>query len=202
MESLLLHFITRWGYLAVVAGTFAEGETVVLLAGVLAREGYLSFWGLCGAALLGSLAGDQLLFYLGRRYGKPFVDRRPRLQQRAERITRLLDRYETLCLVGFRFAYGLRSVAPVVFGAHGIAPGRFLLCNLCGGVLWALSFSAAGYGTGSLLHALDLGLARQHHALLAGALLLTLATAATLAFRRWRRPGRSGCQKTTVSGKP
>ena len=38
--ELLLH---KFGYLAVVVGTFLEGETILVLAGFFAERGYLEF---------------------------------------------------------------------------------------------------------------------------------------------------------------
>ena len=81
MTALLNHY----GYLAVLAGTFLEGETVLLVAGALAREGYMSLFWVGLSAFMGGLGSDQLMFALGRRYGPAFLAKRPRLRRAAEK---------------------------------------------------------------------------------------------------------------------
>lgn len=81
-ESLL----QTYGYYALFIGTFLEGETILVLAGFLAHQGYLGFWWVVLLAFLGSLSGDTLVFHLGRWKGRAFLSRRPRWERRAVRV--------------------------------------------------------------------------------------------------------------------
>ena len=54
--------IENYGYAAILVGTFLEGETILVLAGLAAQLGYLTLSGVILAAFLGSLSGDQLFF--------------------------------------------------------------------------------------------------------------------------------------------
>jgi membrane protein DedA with SNARE-associated domain len=137
--------VRRWGYAAVLAWTFLEGETVILMAGFAAHRGWLRLDGVIAAAFAGSLAGDQLLFHVGRRWGGPFLARRPSWRARVDRVHALLGRRRDLFVVGFRFLYGLRTVSPVVIGTGTIPSVRFLVLNALGAALWAVSFGIAGY---------------------------------------------------------
>src|SRR5215472_18090019 len=103
--------VSQYGYLAVFIGTFFEGETILVLGALAAHRGYLDlpFVVLCGFS--GSLIGDQLWFYLARRYGKRFLERRPSWRHRTDRALALLDKYDTLFILSFRFLYGLRTVS-------------------------------------------------------------------------------------------
>ena len=58
--------IARYGLLAIFLGAGIEGETVVLLGGVLSHRGFLPFWPVALAAAFGSFVADQLLFFAGR----------------------------------------------------------------------------------------------------------------------------------------
>ena len=60
--------LADYGLLAILVLTFFEGETVVIVAGFLAHEGYFNPYTLGITAFLGTFAGDQLWFYLGRRH--------------------------------------------------------------------------------------------------------------------------------------
>src|SRR5271167_3789906 len=57
-------------YPITVLWTFMEGETFVIFAGYAASLKLLNLPLLIVAAWIGSFAGDQLWFFLGRRYGQ------------------------------------------------------------------------------------------------------------------------------------
>ncbi|WP_394807357.1 DedA family protein [Nitrosomonas sp.] len=100
-----------------------------------------------------TLAGDQLYFYIGRIKGKEFIDSKPGWKSETDRVFRLLDKYHTLFILGFRFLYGIRAVAPFVLGASGISPIRYLALNLCGALIWVIVIGMLGYYFG---HAIEI----------------------------------------------
>lgn len=61
--------IEQYGYAALVIGSVAEGETITLLGGVAAHQGLLKFSLVVAAVALGGMIGDQLLYFLGLRFG-------------------------------------------------------------------------------------------------------------------------------------
>src|SRR5258708_40150593 len=69
------------GYLAILITTFFEGETIQIFAGWAAHKGLLTYPYVVLAGFAGSLAGDQLYYWLGRRFGRPLMHRFPRLQR-------------------------------------------------------------------------------------------------------------------------
>jgi membrane protein DedA with SNARE-associated domain len=151
----LEHLIATYGYLAVAVGSFLEGETVLVMAGFAAHRRYMDFRYVVLAAFLGSLAGDQLYFFLGRIHGAAFLAQRPRWQARAARVHRMLERRPALLIISFRFGlvWGFRTVAPFVIGMSRIPTSRFVLFNTIGAAVWALSIGALGYFFG---HGLEL----------------------------------------------
>jgi len=54
--------VDTYGYVAVLLGTFLEGETILVLGGFAAHRGYLALPWVIVAAFFGSLCGDQLFF--------------------------------------------------------------------------------------------------------------------------------------------
>ena len=147
--------IATYGYLAVAIGSFLEGETVLVLSGFAAHRGYMEFRYVVLAAFIGSLAGDQLYFFLGRTQGAAFLVRRPRWQARVEKVHEVLERRQALFIIAFRFGlvWGFRTVAPFVIGMSRVPTFRFVLFNTIGAALWALSIGALGYFFG---HGLEL----------------------------------------------
>jgi membrane protein DedA with SNARE-associated domain len=144
----LAELVDHYGYVAVLVGTFVEGETILVMGGFAAHQGYLHFPGVVLAAFAGSLSGDQLAFFLGRRYGG-LLERFPRLKPQVERATALLRQRGTLLLLGFRFVYGIRNVTPFAAGIARVPIPRFVGLNVAGAVLWSLAISSAGYAFGS-----------------------------------------------------
>jgi membrane protein DedA with SNARE-associated domain len=141
MEEIL----RNWGYLAIFVGTFFEGETFVILAGLMAQQGLLDPVLVILSAFLGSFCGDQTWFYIGR-HGGPWVMRRlERAKPLVDRASELLRRWDAWFILSFRFIYGIRNVAPFAMGNAGVRPIRFLALNLIAALVWATSFGGTGY---------------------------------------------------------
>lgn len=146
--------LRSYGYIALATGAFLEGEFIVILAGVLAHQGYLSPVPAALCAFGGSLASDQLMFYLGRWKGNAVLRRFPRLERNAPKARDLLDRYETPLILGFRFIYGIRNVTPILLGMGRVNHWKFLALNTVSAGMWAASFIAIGYFFGRAAEAL------------------------------------------------
>lgn len=144
-----LVFLSQYGLVFVLFGAFFEGETVIVLAGVLCHQGILPFETTVVAAAIGAFAGDQTGFYLGRRYGSRVLSRFHGLAQEADKIRPLLVSKSDWIAFGCRFVYGTRIVAPMLLGANGYPPGRFALINLLSVALWSTAGISAGYLIGS-----------------------------------------------------
>lgn len=150
----LQQLVTDYGYISVLIGTFLEGETILIIAGYLSHRGYLDLPLVILAAFIGTLLGDQLYFYIGRIKGKAFLEKRPHWQPKINRVQNLLDKHQTLLILGFRFIYGIRTVTPFILGMSKVSPLKYLLLNTCGALLWAIAFGLAGYYFGLTLELL------------------------------------------------
>jgi membrane protein DedA with SNARE-associated domain len=148
------HLISTYGYPAVWAGTFFEGETIVLIAGYLANRGYLALEWVIFFAFLGSWMGDTLYFFIGRRWGNKLLERRPAWRPAADRAFDMLHRYDAAFILTFRFLYGLRTVSPFVIGMSKVPTARFVLLNMIASAIWASAFSTGGYLLGTMLEAM------------------------------------------------
>jgi membrane protein DedA with SNARE-associated domain len=151
----LNHLIAENGayfYLIVFVWTFLEGETVVLVAGLAASQGLLDPLLLLGAAWLGSFAGDQCYFWLGRHFGTQLLDRFPRWRHGVDAALSWLERYDAGFILSFRFIYGVRNFSSLALGLSAVRWQRFLWLNFTAAGVWATSFVAVGYFLG---HAFD-----------------------------------------------
>jgi len=150
LESL----VDTYGYFAILLGTFLEGETILILGGLAAYQGYLGLPGVILAAFIGSLCGDQLFFFLGRWHSQSILAKRPSWQRRIDRAQKLLERFRTPLILVFRFLYGLRAVAPFVIGMSPVPTIKFVLLNAVGALVWATAVGTGGYLFGNALEAL------------------------------------------------
>jgi membrane protein DedA with SNARE-associated domain len=181
--------IENYGYAAILVGTFLEGETILILAGFAAHLGYLNLPLVMLAAFLGSLCGDQLYFYLGRKHSYYILRRKPVWEQRIAKFNRLLERYHTLLILSFRFLYGLRTVSPFAMGMSSVSTARFVALNAIGAIVWAVSFGIGGYFFGQALELL-IGDLKKYEYILLG----TIALAGIIIwgiYFLWRKKKRS-----------
>ena len=150
LNMTLQELIVHYGYLALFVGTFLEGETILIIAGYLAQDEFLDLPLVIVAAWLGSFAGDQTFFFIGRYKGIRFLDHHPGLQRNADKAFKLLLRHQIAVILGFRFLYGIRNVTPFVIGTSGYNPLRFFVLNLISALVWAIAFASFGYHLGNM----------------------------------------------------
>jgi membrane protein DedA with SNARE-associated domain len=141
----LKEFIAHYGYIAVLIGTFLEGETILVLAGVAAKIGYLKLFGVILAAFFGTFGGDQLFFFMGRYKGQKIMARRPQWQYKAKKVNTWVKDHQNLVMLGFRFLYGFRTITPFIIGMSEIKTRKFFVFNFLGALLWSFVIASAGY---------------------------------------------------------
>lgn len=181
----LEQLISTYGYAAITAGVFLEGETMLVLGGLAAQRGYLALPWVLVSAFWGSVLGDQFFFYIGRFKGQRILEKRQDWKSKSERVFSLLNRHQVLLIFGFRFLYGLRMATPIVLGVSRIAPLRFLLLDMAGALVWTLVIGAMGYLFGHALEALIGDVKRYELWLFIGvAALGALARAVSLILRK------------------
>lgn len=169
-------FIADYGYFAVFLGTFLEGETILAIGGFAAQRGYLSIGWVIVVAFLGSFCGDQFFFFMGRFQSGWILRRWPSLKTKVERVRRILERHMTLVIFGFRFLYGLRTVAPFALGMTKAVPSRrFFSINVIGAIVWSVMVGAGGYLFGSALEVLIEDIKRYEKILMLGIALIGMA---------------------------
>lgn len=144
----LAPLIETHGYWILALGCLLEGETVLILAGFAAHQGYLNLAGVFGVAAVAGFLGDQFYFWLGRYHGAAILARWPWVARQTARVDALVHRFHAALIVGVRFAYGLRIAGPILMGTMRIGAGRFALFNALGAMLWAALIAGLGWSFG------------------------------------------------------
>lgn len=182
--------IERYGYLATLAGTLIEGETLLILSGLAAHRGYLSLPLVVLVGAAGGAAGDMAFFLAGRHYGQGLLARFPRFAPAAGRVHAMIERHPVSTIIGVRFMYGLRAAGPAIIGTTSIPLLRFALLNALGAALWSGCWAGAGYLLGRAAERILGDVAKVERELFGGALLLAVLGA--VGYRVWRARTRRG----------
>lgn len=175
-----------WFYLFAFVWTFFEGETIVIFAGFAAAQGLLNPILMLAATGLGSFAGDQSWFWIGRHFGLKLLYRFPRWRGRVDAALSWLERYDTGFILSFRFIYGVRNFSSFAMGMSAIRGKRFLFLNFFAATLWALCFGALGYFLGHAFRAVLGDIARNFSLMMLG-IFIAIAGSVGLVHQLQRR---------------
>jgi len=148
IEEQIARFMNEYGdwfYIGIFVWTFFEGETIVIFGGYAAHHGIVDPFKLLFVAWFGSFLGDQVWFFLGRRYGEALMERFPKWRPKVEIALDLLYEFKTAFILSFRFIYGVRNVSSFAVGLSEISWLRFSSTNFIAAGVWASSFVGAGY---------------------------------------------------------
>lgn len=158
---------------ALASGAFASQH--VVLFGHQIDSGFWAFVTMALAGTLGYLVGSIVGWWIGRRGGRPFVERHGRLlhlgPERLERAERWFDRHDRWAVLLGRITPVVRSFVSIPAGVFGMPFWPYVWLTAIGSAIWAFALAGIGYAFGSNYE-------RFHHAfdlvLVAGAALLAL----------------------------
>jgi len=193
------HLIAHWGYPAIFVvvllgnmGLPVPEETVLIVAGYLVWQGHLRLFIVLVVGVISAVAGDNLGYALGRRYGQTAVERVARWAtvdaEHMGSMRRFVGRYGTIGVFLGRFFPGLRFMAGPLAGASGLGFHPFVVANVLGAAVFVPYGVGLGYAVG---YGLDTYVAEIRHAervLLVGAILCVGGFAGWRMLRTiWRR---------------
>jgi membrane-associated protein len=137
-----------------LVGFFLPGDSLLVTAGVFAARGDLNIWTLNVALSLAAIIGDSVGYSIGRKAGpKIFTRENSLFFHRKHLVTtkEFYDRHGPFTIVIARFVPIIRTFAPVVAGVGRMHYRKFVTYNVCGGILWVMSTTFAGYFLGSVV---------------------------------------------------
>jgi membrane protein DedA with SNARE-associated domain len=192
----LLHWVSAYGPFAIfvllflgVFGLPVPDETLLTFAGVLVREGHLHPVAALIAAILGSMGGITLSYYIGRTFGLGVVDRFGRWLHvtRADlaRVEAWFEHSGRWLLTFGYFIPGVRHFTALVAGSSRLPPQVFARYAYSGAAIWAATFMTLGWYVGPAWEA-ALATAHRHITLVAAAAVVVAGVYAIL-HRWWLR---------------
>ena len=190
--------IEHWGYVAIFVfvilgnlGIPVPEESILVMAGYLVWQGELRLPLVLLVGIFSAILGDNLGYWIGRRYGQAAVVRYGRWVRltpaRLDATRRVVRRYGAVAVFAARFIAGLRFLVGPLAGSTGLPPFGFVTANILGALLYVPTMVAAGYGLayglGDYVQKFERVAGRVEHVVLFGAI---LGTAGALGLRALR----------------
>jgi len=151
-----LQLFEQYGLIILPALAIAEqvgiplpAAPVLLAVGAVAAHGRVNIPLVLLTLSAAALATDLAWYELGRRHGATVLERLYRWSSRPDECRRgaavVFSRHGARSMLAAKFLPGLTTILPPLAGAFGVGRVRFVLYDLAGVLLWALTWLAAGY---------------------------------------------------------
>ncbi len=124
-----------------LSGEAWQSETITALLGGVAAHQDAKFLCVVAAVALSRMIGDQLLYFLGLRFGPTLASVSLSTRRKLTARSTADQRHPYLFVIGTRFMYGFRIIRPVLISASHLPPKIFLPLNVIGACAWALIFT-------------------------------------------------------------
>ena len=158
------HLIKTFGMIGILAivfiesgllvGFFLPGDSLLFTAGLLSAQGILpDIWILLVTIPIAAIAGDQVGYAIGRKFGPPLFNRPDSRFFRREYVDKSAEFFEKhgpKTVVIARFVPVMRTFVPVMAGTSKMHYRTFVTYNVIGGMLWGFGVPALGYFLGQI----------------------------------------------------
>jgi len=134
---------------------FLPGDSLLFLAGLSARAGYLNMSFLILLLFLAAVLGDNLNYWMGRKIGLKMFNLKlgGKVLVKKEYLDKthlFFEKHGTKAIILARFVPFIRTFAPFAAGVGKMDYKRFFLFDLLGGFLWVAGLCSAGYLLGNI----------------------------------------------------
>jgi membrane-associated protein len=177
------HIVQTGGLLLIAAIIFAEsgmfvgfffpGDTLLLTAGIFAAQGHLPIVLTILVIALAAIAGDNVGYHIGKRYGRKLFSKPDGIvfrQAYVERAEKFYERWGSRTMLIAHFVPVVRTFAPPVAGVAKMNYKQFFFFDAIGIIAWSISVTMIGYWFGTKIPNVD------HYIILAvgGVMIFTL----------------------------
>ena len=147
MADVFLNFIDQWGYFAVALLMGLENacvpipsELILGFAGYLIFAGRMTFAGAMWAGMIGGVLGSIFAYEVGRRGGRPFVDRSGKYffvkSSHVDLAQRWFDKYGLKAVFFSRMLPVVRTFISLPAGFARMDRVKFLVLTILGSLPW------------------------------------------------------------------
>ncbi|NOU48905.1 MAG: DedA family protein [Bacteroidales bacterium] len=152
--TYLILFVIIFCETGLVVTPFLPGDSLLFAAGAIAAmEGNpINIAMLMISLSIAAILGDNVNYYIGRFLGHKVYDRDYKLIKKEHLLKThaFYEKHGGKTIIIARFMPIIRTFAPFVAGVGEMSFKRFISFNIIGGILWVISFSAAGFLFGNI----------------------------------------------------
>lgn len=139
-------------------GFFFPGDTLLLTAGIFAAQGKQSLAAIIVVVSLAAIAGDNVGYHIGRRYGRSLFDKEEGLffqREHMHQAERFFERFGNKAMMLAHFVPVIRTFAPPTAGIAKMNRKQFVIYDAIGDIAWATIVTLVGYWFGTKIPNLD-----------------------------------------------
>lgn len=146
-------YAVLWGFIfaecALLLGFLLPGDTILFGAGLVAASptSDVNIVVLIIGTFIAAVAGNEVAYTTGRRYGRSWVENREtgRAKEQLIRAEQFYERYGWLSVVVARWIPWVRTFLPIIAGTAAMDRRAFTSANVVGALPWAVGLPLLGY---------------------------------------------------------
>ncbi len=158
-------------------GFFLPGDTLLIAAGVYAKQGKLSIAMVLIVAALAAIAGDNTAYLIGRKLGPRIFRNKDSLLFQPDHVAKaevFYEKHGSKTVLIAHFIPVIRTFTPLLAGVASMPYKKYLTFDAIGDTCWAVIVTLLGYYVGSRIPNID------HYVLIAVAAVVIITLSPTL----------------------
>lgn len=158
LVGLVILAVILFAEVGLFLGFFLPGDTLLIAAGIYAKQGKLSLAAVIVVAALAAIAGDSTSYWIGRKLGHRVFTKNDGIIFRKDHINKaekFYEKYGAKTLLVSHFLPVVRTFTPLLAGVAKMDYRKFLTFNIIGDISWAVSVTLVGYYVGSRIPGVD-----------------------------------------------
>jgi len=130
-----------------VVGVFIPGSVLIIFLGAFAAKGFFEFDDLVWFAVVGALLGDNINYYIGRKFGAKILQKEIWMlkKEHVEKAKDFIKKHGNKSVFWSRFIPGLKEIVPFIAGSLNMNKKKFFIFNFLGAIGWGLEWAGIGY---------------------------------------------------------
>jgi membrane-associated protein len=156
--GLVLLAVFLYAEVGLFLGFFLPGDTLLIAAGIYAKQGKLSLAAVILVAAVAAVAGDSTGYLIGRKLGRKVFRQDDGIIFRKDHIDKaeaFYDAHGAKTLLVAHYLPVIRTFTPLLAGVAKMNYRKFLLFDVIGDATWAVSVTLVGYYVGSRIPGVD-----------------------------------------------
>jgi len=151
--SYVILFLIIFAETGLIIFPFLPGDSLLFALGAFSARGTISYIQMGVALFIAAVLGDFLNYYIGKNYGRRFLQSRWCRFVKEEHLNKaqvFYEKYGAKTIVLARFMPIIRTFAPFVAGIGQMDKKVFLIYNIFGAFVWIFSFLTLGHFFGNM----------------------------------------------------